>query len=228
MSEVRLYRRDPHRVRQGRRPPHPPRRQGAGRHLRPRRRPAPRRAAAPRLRHRDPQGRHQRAADPRHRGRRAARDPEVDPAPPDQGLLRARRPAGRPPRREGHRRRPDHHHRRGRPRRPAQPGDHDHLSVEAEATHIPTGFEVSIDGPGDRHARSPPATSSCPTGSTLDHRPRRCSSSRSPRPRPPRTSRPRSPRRPRSSASSRTPRSPRPPRARPPRCLRRVEPPSAE
>ena len=61
---------------------------------------APTRATSrcrPRVRDRDPQRRHQRAADPRHRGRRAARDPEVDPAPPDQGLLRARRPAGRAP-----------------------------------------------------------------------------------------------------------------------------------
>ena len=47
-SEVKHRRRAPHRVRQGRCPPHPPRRQGPRRALRPRHRPGPHHAAGPR------------------------------------------------------------------------------------------------------------------------------------------------------------------------------------
>ena len=93
MSEVKHRRRAPHRVRQGRRPPHPPGRQGARRPLRPRHRPAcTSRCRATScmlaLKHR------QRAA---HASTSTASDelalPEGRPARPDQGHPRARRPA---------------------------------------------------------------------------------------------------------------------------------------
>ena len=103
-------------------------------------------AAGARVHQRDPARRHQRAADPRRRRRRAARHPEGDPAPPDQGLLRARRPAGGAPRREGHHRRPAHvvgDIVAGRPARTRR------TPRSASRPRPPTSrpsFEVNIDG----------------------------------------------------------------------------------
>ena len=94
------------------------------------------------------------------------------------------------------------------------------LSVEAEATHIPTGVDVSVDGPGRRRPdprqgrrAARPASPWSPTRTRW--------SSTSPPPRPPSSSRPSSPRpRPRSASSTSPPRRSRPPRPRrPPRAL---------
>ena len=90
-------------------------------------------------------------------GTGAARDPEGDPAPRDQGHLRPRRPAGRA---SGEKVTIDV---------PLEivgdlvPGgllgqEATTVSIEAEATHIPTGFEVSIAGPRPSVRRSPPPT----------------------------------------------------------------------
>ena len=156
MSEVRISRRDPHRVRQGWRPPHPPGRQGARRALRPRHDPVhsrcPAREFAAAIRH----GGTNAAADHRARRRRTQLAlPKAIQRDPIKRHLRARRPAARPPRREGHGRGPgprsigeaardtlvDHraHHalRRGRrhqacpsssrsPSRACEAGSHDH------------------------------------------------------------------------------------------------------
>ena len=98
------------------------------------------------------------------------------------------------------------------------------LSVTAEATNIPSGVEVSIDGSRDRRSPSTPARSRCPTESRSPATPSRssCTSSRR---RPPRSSRPRSARsRPAAADEADEGRRrgrARPPRLRPPRATRR-------
>ena len=140
MSEVKHRRRAAHRVRQGRRPPHPPRRQGARRPLRPRHRPGAHLAAGPRP-DAGAQDR-QRAAHHRARWRRPARAAEGRPARPDQGLHRARRPGrSSAAARRSSSRSPSTSSATPRRRRWSPPSTTT-LSVEAEATHIPTGFEV--------------------------------------------------------------------------------------
>ena len=136
----------PHRVRQGRGPPHPPRQQGARRHLRPRQRPDPRDPARPRHDDGDQARRRQRAARARHRRQGAAGADQADPVRPDQGLPRAhrlRRGA------QGEKVTVDvaiHLVGEAAAARPWSSPRTRPCPLEAEATHIPEFIEVSIEG----------------------------------------------------------------------------------
>ena len=145
-------RRVAYRVRQGRCPSHPPCRQDPGRHLRPRRRSAPRVAAGARVHQRHQARRRERAAHPRHsRAASSWPSPRRSSATRIKGiyehvdLLAVRRgekvtidvplsivgdvvPGG------------------------LLQQENTSVSVEAEATHLPTEIEVCDRGPGDRLA----------------------------------------------------------------------------
>ena len=100
------------------------------------------------------------------RWRRSARHPEGDPAPPDQGHLRACRPARRTPWREGHHRCPAADRRRDRARRPARAGEHDrqHRGGSDEPAHR---YRGEHRGTRDRLAHHGRRIWRCRLGATL-------------------------------------------------------------
>ena len=148
MSESKHPGRVPHRVRQGRRPPHPPRRQGARRPLRPRHRPGPHHPARATTRcWRSSTAAPTPCSTIDLDGNDAAGAAQAGPARPDQGLPRARRPDHRAARaRRSPSTIPVHVVGEAAPRRPGRRPSTRRSRVEAEATHIPEYVEVSIEG----------------------------------------------------------------------------------
>ena len=92
----------------------------------------------PRLRRRVAPRRHQRGADPRHRGQGTARADQGDRDPPDPPQHPARRPDHRPSRREGDRRGQRHPRRRRRPGHPGHPGGQHHRDRGRRACRSPS------------------------------------------------------------------------------------------
>ena len=104
----------------------------------------------------------ERPAHPRARRRRRSwRCPRTSSATRSSGFIEHVDLLARPPRREGHRRGPGPRRRRGRPETPGRPASSTRLPVEAEATHIPSRVEVSVEGLRSA-PRSTPGTSRCP------------------------------------------------------------------
>ena len=164
-------RRVPQRVRQGRRPPDPPREPGPRGPVRPRHRAGPHHPAGPRHRcWRSSTAAPTRCCRSSSSGSLAARPAQAGPARSHQGLPRAPRPHHRPQGREGHRRRARPRHRRRRTGHPRDPRERDPLARGRGHPH-PRGHRGLDRGRPGRHPDPGEGPGSCPAA-------RRCTPTR--------------------------------------------------